>query len=209
MAHWQANARKALARAGLSYPVRQEYSQIRVDLPEEGDAAPALRVLSRVYGIARIAPALKTGLSVDEINDGVRQLIATEWNGARTFRVSASRSDKRYPLTSMDLNKQIGALVEAETGAAVDLRGAEIDLRVDVREREAYVYVESVPGAGGLPVGSSGHVAALLSGGIDSPVAAARMFRTRMHGGVCAFPQFSTRRRVVAGQGARPRAFAG
>ena len=67
--------------------------------------------------------------------------------------------------------------MEAETGAAVDLRGAEIDLRVDVREREAYVYVESVSGAGGLPVGSSGHVAALLSGGIDSPVAAARMFR--------------------------------
>ena len=172
-----ANARKALGRAGLSYPVRQEYSQIRVDLPEEGDAAPALRVLSRVYGIARIAPALKTGLSVDEITGGVRELIATEWNGARSFRVSASRSDKRYPLTSMDLNRQIGTLVEAETGAAVDLRGAEIDLRVDVREREAYVYVESVSGAGGLPVGSSGHVAALLSGGIDSPVAAARMFR--------------------------------
>ena len=100
-----ANARKALARAGLSYPVRQEYSQIRVDLPEEGDAAPALRVLSRVYGIARIAPALKTGLSVDEITGGVRELIATEWNGARSFRVSASRSDKRYPLTSMDLNR--------------------------------------------------------------------------------------------------------
>lgn len=171
------NVRKALARAGLDHPVRQERSQIRVDLPDGSDASPALSALSRVYGIARIAPALRTGLALEEIVDGVRDIIRAEWNGAETFRVSASRSDKRYPLTSVDLNKQIGTLVEEETGAAVKLRGADIDLRVDVREKGAFVYVESVPGAGGLPVGSSGHVIALLSGGIDSPVAAARMFR--------------------------------
>ncbi len=172
-----ANVRKALARAGMDHPVRQERSQIRVDLPDEADASPALSALSRVYGIARIAPALRTGLAFDEIIDGVRDIIHAEWDGAETFRVSASRSDKRYPLTSVDLNRQIGSLVEEETGAAVKLRGADIDLRVDVREKDAFVYVESVPGAGGLPVGSSGHVMALLSGGIDSPVAAARMFR--------------------------------
>ncbi len=171
------NVRKALARAGLDHPVRQERSQIRVDLPDGSDASPALRALSRVYGIARIAPALRTGLGFDEIVDGVRDLIRAEWNGAETFRVSASRSDKRYPMTSVELNTEIGALVEAETGATVKLRGPDIDLRVDVRERGAFVYVESVAGAGGLPVGSSGHVMALLSGGIDSPVAAARMFR--------------------------------
>ena len=171
------NVRKALARAGLDHPVRQERSQIRVDLPDGSDASPALSVISRVYGIARIAPALRTGLAFDEIVEGVRDTIRAEWNGAETFRVSASRADKRYPMTSADLNTQIGSLVEEETGAAVKLRGADIDLRVDVRERDAFVYVESVPGAGGLPVGSSGHVMALLSGGIDSPVAAARMFR--------------------------------
>ncbi len=171
------NARKALARAGLMHPVKREHSQIRVDLPEEAHAAPALQALSRVYGIARIAPARKTGLSLDEILSGVQQTISTEWNNAGTFRVTASRADKRFPLTSADLNKQIGAFVQEETGAAVDLRGAEIDLRVDVRERGAYIYVESVPGPGGLPVSSSGPVVALLSGGIDSPVAAARMFR--------------------------------
>ena len=171
------NVRKALARAGMDHPVRQERSQIRVDLPDGSDTSPALSALSRVYGIARIAPALRTGLAYDEIIGGVRDIIRAEWNGAKTFRVSASRSDKRYPLTSGDLNRQIGTLVQEETGAAVKLRGADIDLRVDVRERGAFVYVESVPGAGGLPVGSSGHVMALLSGGIDSPVAAARMFR--------------------------------
>ena len=173
-----ANARKALARAGLDqHPVRQERSQIRVDLTDGADPSPALAALSRVYGIARIAPALRTGLAFDEIIEGVRETIRAEWNGAKTFRVSASRSDKRYPLTSVDLNRQIGAFVEEETGAAVKLRGGDIDLRVDVREKDAYVYVESIAGAGGLPVGSSGHVMALLSGGIDSPVAAARMFR--------------------------------
>ncbi len=171
------NVRKALGRAGLDHPVKQERSQIRVDLQDEADASPALSALSRVYGIARIAPALRTGLEYGEIVDGVRDIIREEWNSAETFRISASRSDKRYPLTSADLNRQIGSLVEEETGAAVKLRGGDIDLRVDVRERDAFVYVESVPGAGGLPVGSSGHVMALLSGGIDSPVAAARMFR--------------------------------
>ena len=171
------NVRKALARAGMDHPVRQERSQIRVDLPDGSDTSPALSALSRVYGIARIAPALRTGLAYDEIIGGVRDIIRAEWNGAKTFRISASRSDKRYPLTSGDLNRQIGTLVQEETGAVVKLRGADIDLRVDVRERGAFVYVESVPGAGGLPVGSSGHVMALLSGGIDSPVAAARMFR--------------------------------
>lgn len=171
------NVRKALARAGLDHPVRQERSQIRVDLADGSDASPALSALSRVYGIARIAPALRTGLEYEEIVAGVRDITHTEWNGAETFRVSASRSDKRYPLTSVDLNNRIGTLVEEETGAAVKLREPDIDLRVDVREKHAFVYVESVPGAGGLPVGSSGHVMALLSGGIDSPVAAARMFR--------------------------------
>ena len=173
-----ANARKALERAEIGdLRVRTEYGQIVVDVSDDSHLSPALSALSGVYGIARVAPALRTGLAFEEIIDGVREIVQTEWKGAKTFRVSASRADKRYPLTSVELNTQIGTIVEAETGSKVKLRGADIDLRVDVREKDAYVYVESIAGAGGLPVGSSAHVTALLSGGIDSPVAAARMFR--------------------------------
>ena len=172
-----ANVRQALSRADITAPVRSERGQILVDLADEGDSAPALQALSRVFGIARIAAALRTGLATDEIENGVRQIINAEWNDAKTFRISASRSDKRYPLTSSELNVRIGSLVQDITRAHVDLGNPDMDIRVDVRERDAYVYVESVKGSGGLPVGSSGHVAAMLSGGIDSPVAAARAFR--------------------------------
>ena len=172
-----ANVRQALSRADIAAPVRSERGQILVDLPDEGDSAPALQALGRVFGIARIAAALRTGLATDEIESGVRQIIDAEWKDARTFRISASRSDKRYPLTSSELNVRIGSLVQDITHADVDLGNPDIDIRVDVRERDAYVYVESVKGSGGLPVGSSGHVAVMLSGGIDSPVAAARAFR--------------------------------
>ena len=172
-----ANVRHALSRAGLSTPVRSERGQILADLPDGADPEPALRALARVFGIAKIAVALRTGLAPEEIDEGVRGIVDAEWGDSQTFRISASRSDKRYPLTSVDLNYKIGSLVQGITHADVDLRNPDIDIRVDVRERGAYIYVESVKGSGGLPVGSSGHVAAMLSGGIDSPVAAARAFR--------------------------------
>ena len=171
------NIRRALSQAGLNHPVKRDRGQIRVDVPDESEASPALHALSRVYGIARIAPALRTGRSFEEILDGVRAIIRAEWNGAETFRVSASRSDKRFPMNSDYLNREIGTFVREETGTAVKMRGADIDLRVDVRNEGVFLYVDSTPGAGGLPVGSSGHVLSLLSGGIDSPVAAARMLR--------------------------------
>jgi thiamine biosynthesis protein ThiI len=94
-----------------------------------------------------------------------------------SFRISARRAFKTYPLTSVELNRELGRFVVERTGARVDLHHAELEIHVEVLPAETFVYVDRVPGPGGLPVGSAGTVAALLSGGIDSPVAAWRMIK--------------------------------
>src|SRR5207247_11479034 len=94
-----------------------------------------------------------------------------------SFRISARRAFKTYPLTSVELNRALGAFVLEKVAARVDLREPELEIHVEVMPSETFVYVDRLPGPGGLPVGASGTVAALLSGGIDSPVAAWRMMK--------------------------------
>jgi len=91
--------------------------------------------------------------------------------------VHTKRSDKRFALTSPEVNRVLGAAIQQATGARVDLDRAAVTVAVDILPGRAFFSVEKVPGAGGLPVGTSGRVLALLSGGIDSPVAAWRMMR--------------------------------
>jgi thiamine biosynthesis protein ThiI len=96
----------------------------------------------------------------------------------RTFRITARRAFKTFPLTSVELNRALGAHVLARRpDVRVDLHHADVEVHVEVLPAEAFIYCDRRAGAGGLPVGSSGTVAALLSGGIDSPVAAWRMMK--------------------------------
>jgi thiamine biosynthesis protein ThiI len=94
-----------------------------------------------------------------------------------SFRITARRAFKSYPLTSLELNRELGGFVRERTQARVDLTPPELTIHVEVMPAETFVYVDRTPGPGGLPVGASGTVAALLSGGIDSPVAAWRMMK--------------------------------
>ena len=94
-----------------------------------------------------------------------------------SFRIVARRSDKRFPMTSPQINQELGAYVQGLTGWPVDLKNAELTLYVQTTEREALLSAENLPGPGGMPVGVGGHVAVLMSGGIDSPVAAYQMMR--------------------------------
>src|SRR5206468_3608868 len=97
-----------------------------------------------------------------------------------SFRISARRAFKTYPMTSVELNRELGAFVLERIGhdaTRVDLHHADLDVHLEVLPAETFVYVQPTPGPGGLPVGASGTVAALLSGGIDSPVAAWRMMK--------------------------------
>ncbi len=138
-------------------------------------AAPApwpavLERLSTVFGINGIIPVERAGTTYEHLERFVEGH-AGEFPGA-TFAVRTKRSDKRFPLTSEEVNRRLGEHFRRRTGAAVDLDDPAVTIHVLVQSDGIYVFSERFPGPGGLPVGTSGRVLVLLSGGIDSPAAA-------------------------------------
>jgi len=129
--------------------------------------------LRRVFGVQNFSLCRVVPWDVDRIRAGVLEMAAERSFGS--FRVTVQRSDKRFPATSQELERELGAAVQAASGARVDLSNAEANLQVEIMPDGAYLHTERVEGAGGLPVGVTGRVVAMLSGGIDSPVAAWRV----------------------------------
>jgi thiamine biosynthesis protein ThiI len=161
-------------------PVRLRQLSGRILLELDGNARPeAVRDrAARVCGVASVALAWRVPSTPEAMKAVVGRLI--EGRAFRSFRISARRAFKTYPMTSVELNRELGAFVLARVGRAdvrVDLRSPELEIHVEVLPAETFVYADPVPGPGGLPVGASGTVAALLSGGIDSPVGAWRMMK--------------------------------
>ena len=170
----QDNLARAIADLGPA-PVLQLPGRIVLDL-EAHPAPEAVRDrLDRVFGLANLALAQRTAPSLDALKRAVDRVIAGRTFAS--FRITARRAFKTLPLTSIELNRELGAHVQARTGVRVDLERPELNIHVEVLPDRAFVYADRRPGPGGLPVGSSGTVAALLSGGIDSPVAAWRMMK--------------------------------
>lgn len=154
----------------------------RLLLPLSDPAAwPEVRErLERVFGLANVAIAHEMALAdgeagLDRLGDAIVARVAG--TPVPSFRIDTKRSDKQFPLTSPEVNRVLGARLQAATGTRVDLDHAALTVAVDILPGRAFFSFEKVEGAGGLPVGTSGRVLALLSGGIDSPVAAWRMMR--------------------------------
>lgn len=168
------NIREATADAGVKY-VRVLNGRFEVELAPEADMAVVRDRISRVFGIGNFARAGRTGVDVDEI--GARIVEGLEGQRAASFRIAARRADKRHAMTSVDIERAIGARVQAATGWKVDLSHPELRINVEMMADETLYSFGKEQGAGGLPTGVSGRVACLLSGGIDSPVAAWRMMR--------------------------------
>jgi thiamine biosynthesis protein ThiI len=169
---------KNLARAtsDLGPPrLRQLSGRILLDL--DGHPAPeqVRDRARRVCGVASVALASCVASTLDAMKAVIEQLI--EGRAFASFRITARRAFKTYPMTSVELNRELGAFVVGRAGARVDLHHPELEIHVEVMPAETFIYADRVPGPGGLPVGASGTVAALLSGGIDSPVAAWRMMK--------------------------------
>ena len=149
----------------------------RLLLSFKNDVEPELltRRLAAVFGVANFSLVEQTARDIDEL----RARILESLNGARfeSFRIETQRGDKTFPLNSPEINRQLGAAVKEQSGARVDLSNPELTVTVEILPRDAFFGFEKISGAGGLPVGASGRLVALISGGIDSPVAAYRMMK--------------------------------
>ena len=131
--------------------------------------------IANVFGIGNFARAGRAALDVDAIAQEILKDLGPE--NPATFRLSARRSDKRFPLTSPEIEREVGGRIKEARGWTVNLADPAFTIHVETLTNEAFYFFGKERGAGGLPVGSSGKVACLLSGGIDSPVAAWRMMR--------------------------------
>jgi thiamine biosynthesis protein ThiI len=131
--------------------------------------------LARMPGIANFALATHVPPDLETISAEVVKAIAGR--PALPFRISARRADKRFPFSSPQIERLVGARVQAATGWPVDLSHPQFRIHVDIVNDDAFFYFDRARGPGGLPTGTSGKVAVLLSGGIDSPVAAWRIIK--------------------------------
>ena len=132
--------------------------------------------LSKIFGIAAFTRAAFVEKDLEVIKKTAVEYMADILPDAKTFKVNARRSDKKFPLTSPEIQQELGGvLLDAYPHLKVDVRHPEVEVMVEIRDFGAYIHANQLPGAGGLPVGTSGSALVMISGGIDSPVAAYMM----------------------------------
>jgi thiamine biosynthesis protein ThiI len=139
----------------------------------------AIEAVQRVFGIVSLSPVASVSPAIEAISDAaVAAAKRAGLDNTRSFRIKSRRSDKAFPLKSPEIDRVVGAAVVMETGARVDLsKSSDVEIGVEVQHSQALVFGETIPGPGGLPLGSQGRVVALISSGIDSPVAAWLMMK--------------------------------
>lgn len=155
--------------------IRNLTGRVSLELSDESSAGAVVDRVRRVFGVANCAPAFPSRLTLEALQGTVEKVLTGR--SFQTFRVTARRANKAFPLTSQQLNETLGDVVRKRFPVRVDLKNPELTLFVQILPKEAFVHVEKVPGPGGLPVGVAARVVALISGGIDSPVATYRMMR--------------------------------
>ena len=165
--------------------VWQGHMFIGLTLPDDADWPTIKERVQDCMGVAKFYRASRVGLSLE----AVKEFLAPALKGRdfRTFRITAHRTDKRFSMNSGAINHDLGTYVQEVTGAGVNLTRPDLEIFVDVMAREILVYFDEIRGHGGLPVGVSGKMMSLLSGGIDSPVASWHMMK---RGGIADFVHF-------------------
>ena len=160
---------------GLGAEVRRLYGRLLVNFREEITLQSVRDRLSSIHGVSHFELALKTALEVDEILDTVEAMIADL--DADSFAVITKRANKKFPLNSVEVNREVGQRVVDTKGWKVDLSDPTLPIYVYILDQNAFVALNRIPGPGGMPLGVAGKVVCLLSGGIDSPVASTRMMQ--------------------------------
>ncbi len=154
--------------------------RIRVTIPDQVSPELVVERLRRTCGISNFLLTESVPLDLHAPDLTVLKQVAARQLAEQTFssfRVTAKRADKRLPLTSMEVERDVGGYLFDVTGKAVKLKQPDLTLYIELLTHEAHVSARKIQGPGGMPVGTSGKVACLISGGIDSPVAAYRMMK--------------------------------
>ncbi len=159
--------------------VRPLMGRIQMTLGPAAEWGTVRERLGRVFGVANFARARTAGRDVDELAGVILRHLEEPGAAHRvaSFRVRATRADKTYPLTSPQVEREVGGRIRAATGWRVDLGSPDLAISVEILPDRVFYALGREPGPGGLPTGTSGPVLCLLSGGIDSPVAAFRLMK--------------------------------
>jgi len=166
------NLHRATAGRGVR-AIRRLPGRLVLDLEPRADLAFLQERVATVFGVANFAPGLAVPPQLEAVKEAMLALLAGR--SFETFRITARRTFKVFPMTSEEVNRELGALVLKHFSTRVNLSRPALTVYVELLPREGLVYVDRLAGPGGLPVGVSGRVVSLLSGGIDSPVAACRL----------------------------------
>ncbi len=165
--------RFALDKVDGEFKIRKTQGRIYVDAVSEFDSDETVDALKRVFGISGICPMIYVeDEGFEKLSETIVDYIGNVYpEKNKTFKVFARRARKNYPMSSMEINCELGGVIlDAYPDMKVDVHNPEIELSVEIREK-IYIYSETIPGPGGMPVGTGGKAMLLLSGGIDSPVA--------------------------------------
>ena len=164
------NVRRRLKGMG-EFNVYCLQSTVYVEPLGDCDMDEVLQAMTQVFGAASVMRAAACEKDIAAIARRAIEYLADDMRAAKSFKVETKRSDKSFPLSSIQVSQQVGGeLAEAFPDTAVDVHNPELTVHVEIRDLAAYVHSAPLPGAGGMPVGSNGVAVTLLSGGIDSPV---------------------------------------
>jgi tRNA uracil 4-sulfurtransferase len=155
--------------------VQRFAGRLLIEMNEESPVDKITRRLKMAFGVANLIVAWEVPAELGSIQSGLTELVSK--TNFQSFKIDARRGTKDFPLNSQQLNQQLGAFVQELTKADVKMENPDAVFFVEIVSSRAFLYLSKIPGAGGLPSGTGGKVVCLLSGGIDSPVAAYRIMR--------------------------------
>lgn len=168
----QSNIKRRLKRIGQFGYERMQSTIYIEPLDEDSDVDEAVEALGKVFGIGAIQKCAVYPKDIETVKAHLGEYLSDALEGVKTFKIEAKRADKTFPLTSPEIQQQLGdAVLDAFPNIGVDVHSPEITVRLEIRDNGAYLSAKRITGAGGMPVGSSGKALLMLSGGIDSPAA--------------------------------------
>jgi len=165
-----------LKQKGIICRFLKKRFRVYVESNDPGNLERIAEEVKDVFGIVSVSPALKTSSEMGEMTDAALKLSKNLITSNDSFAVRVNRAGK-HDFKSRDVEFEVGGIIQKETGAKVDLTNPDKTIFIDIQDNEAFIFDRKIKGVGGMPYGTQGRVTALISGGIDSPVAAFMMAR--------------------------------